>query len=226
MEKLKNSEEKNDIVSQYREDDYESGEKINAQKRGLRNKFFIGAVLVVVVSSFFGASFGFVSGLIASKYLNKKEEIQKNNNENNILGVMDNNESAVINVVEKANPSVVSIVVTKDVPKFRSFFDNPFGFGPFSSPFENNNNDGSSMEKQEVGGGSGFIVSADGTIVTNKHVVSDSEAEYTAITSDNQEYKASVIVRHPTMDIALLKIEGNDFPAIDLGDSMNLKVGQ
>ncbi len=190
----------------------------------IKNKMFLVVVLLIVLSSFFGALFGFLSGGLAAKYFNKKEESKEVKSET--ISISDK-ESAVVNVVEKANASVVSIVVSKDVQKFRSFFDDPFGFGPFFSPFNDNGNyNGGSTEKMEIGGGSGFIVSTDGIVVTNKHVVSDEDAEYTIITSDTQEHKATIIARHPTMDIALLKIEGNDFSAIDLGDSDNLKVGQ
>lgn len=190
---------------------------------GIKKKIFLSVILLIFFSSFFGALFGFLSGGLAAKYFDKKEKSKEIKSET--ISISDK-ESSVVSAVEKANVSVVSIVVSKDVPKFRSFFDDPFGFGPFFSPFNDDSNNSGSTEKMEIGGGSGFIVSTDGIVVTNKHVVSDEDAEYTVITSDTQEYKATIIARHPTMDIALLKIEGNDFSSIDLGDSDNLKVGQ
>lgn len=185
---------------------------------GIKKKIFFAVILLIFFSSFFGALFGFLSGGLAAKYFDKKEKSKEVKSET--ISISDK-ESSVVSAVEKADVSVVSIVVSKDVPKFRSFFNDPF-----FSPFDDNRNDSGSTEKMEIGGGSGFIVSTDGIIVTNKHVVSDEDAEYTVITSDTQEHKATIIARHPTMDIALLKIEGDNFSAIDLGDSDNLKVGQ
>lgn len=129
-------------------------------------------------------------------------------------------ESATIAVVQKAAPAVVSIIVKKDVPIYRS---NPFDF--FFDPFDSSQT-APQMEKQEVGGGTGFFVSADGMIVTNRHVVNDVRAEYTAITQDGKEYSATVLARDPVRDVALVKISGENFPVLELGDSKNLQVGQ
>ncbi len=82
------------------------------------------------------------------------------------------------------------------------------------------------MEKKEVGGGTGFIISSDGMILTNKHVVLDKEAEYTVLTNDGKKFPAKVLARDPTQDLAIIKIEGNDFPVVKLGNSDNLQIGQ
>ncbi len=137
-------------------------------------------------------------------------------------------ESLLVSLVEKSTSGVVSVVISKDVPKYRSFFDDPnfpsFFFGrPFGG--DANSNQGET-EKQTIGEGSGFFVSSDGTIVTNKHVVEDLQADYTVITSDKKEHVARVLARDPVQDIAILKIDGDGFPALDLGDSENLRVGQ
>jgi S1-C subfamily serine protease len=63
-------------------------------------------------------------------------------------------------------------------------------------------------------------------IVTNKHVVSDTTAEYTVITNDDKEHKAGVLAQDPVNDIAVIKIDGNDYPTLNLGDSDALKIGQ
>lgn len=139
-------------------------------------------------------------------------------------------ESLLVSLVDKSTPGVVSVVISKDVPKYRSFFDDPsfpsFFFGrPFGGN-ANSNSDPGETEKQTIGEGSGFFVSSDGTIVTNKHVVEDLQADYTVITSDKKEHVARVLARDPVQDIAILKIDGDGFPALDLGDSENLRVGQ
>ncbi len=143
-------------------------------------------------------------------------------------------EQAIINAVQKASPAVVSIVISKDVPvieqcpynpfsnlpqEFQQFFD--FGNGTqFYQPCQKG------TKKQDVGGGSGFIVSSDGLIVTNKHVVSDTAADYTVFTNDGKKYSAKVLARHPSLDIAIVKIQANNLSTVALGDSDNLKLGQ
>lgn len=130
-------------------------------------------------------------------------------------------EDAVADLVEKNASGVVSIVISKDVPKARSFFfGSPFGFrfDPESGKVE--------TEKQKIGSGSGFFVSSDGLIVTNKHVVSDEEAEYTVLLGNGDEYQATVLARDPSNDIAVIKIDGKDFPVLTLGDSEKIRVGE
>ena len=74
--------------------------------------------------------------------------------------------------------------------------------------------------------GSGFFISKDGTILTNKHIVGDETLEYVVITSDGKTYPASVVSRSSSQDVAVLKVEGNNFNFIPLGDSKNINVGQ
>lgn len=126
-------------------------------------------------------------------------------------------ESLVIDVVEKVSPSVVTVGVKKTVLRSLEIdlFD-PFGF--FRRPQRE--------EKIEQDIGTGFIISADGMIVTNKHVVADSKAEYKVITKDDQEYRVSKIYRDPVNDLAILKVGANGLKPVELGDSDNLKVGQ
>ena len=137
-------------------------------------------------------------------------------------------ESLLVSLVDKNAPGVVSVVISKDVPKYRSFFDDSdFPSFFFGRPFgDGSNSDQGETEKQTVGEGSGFFVSSDGTIVTNKHVVEDLQADYTVITSDKKEHVARVLARDPAQDVAILKIDGGGFPALDLGDSESVRVGQ
>ncbi len=148
-----------------------------------------------------------------------------------------NYENAVVSAVEKTTPAVVSIVITKDVPIVESCPYNPFGNLPpeFQQFFGSNDMqfyapcpDSGKTQKQEVGGGSGFIVSPDGLIVTNKHVVLDPSADYTVFTEDGKKYDAKVVSRDPSQDVALIKITPPDggLPTVTLGDSDTLKLGQ
>lgn len=137
-------------------------------------------------------------------------------------------DNAIISTVERSMPGTVSIVITKDVSKYRNFFQSPFGGLPFffGDPFDGGRGQGGvATERQQVGSGSGFFVSDDGLIVTNKHVVSDESADYTVLVGE-KEYTATVLARDPSNDIALVKIEGSGFTELPLGDSDVLKPGQ
>ncbi len=112
-------------------------------------------------------------------------------------------EEAVISVVEKASPAVVSIVESRVV------------LNPFSG-----------LSAQEQGIGTGFIVEGGGVILTNRHVVSDKTAEYTVVTSDGNEYEVEEIHRDFAYDLAILKISASGLPAVTLGDSEGIQVGQ
>ncbi|MCD6500918.1 trypsin-like peptidase domain-containing protein [bacterium] len=150
-------------------------------------------------------------------------------------------EEAVIRVVREVSPAVVSIIITKDLPVYEEYYENPFEefFGegiPFEFKVPKYRQKGT--EKQEIGGGTGFIISADGMILTNKHVVSDTQADYTVLTNDGKKYPAKVLARDPFQDLAILKIEKEKlidkegeflqkpFTVVHLGDSENLQIGQ
>lgn len=146
----------------------------------------------------------------------------------------DSHEATVIGAVQKAAPAVVSVVITKDVPIVEQYFEeqpNPlspfFGddvFSPFSFQVPRLRQRGT--EKREVGGGSGFIISADGTVITNRHVVADGDAEYTVFLSDGQKHTARVVARDTVNDIAVLKIEATNLPYLEFANSDELQVGQ
>ncbi|OGM53745.1 hypothetical protein A3E15_00720 [Candidatus Woesebacteria bacterium RIFCSPHIGHO2_12_FULL_42_9] len=121
-------------------------------------------------------------------------------------------ESVVIDVAERASPSVVTVSI--QTPKRRILELSPFG--GFSSRVEGGT-------PQDIG--TGFIVSEDGLIVTNKHVVSE-DATYKVVTKDGQEFEVTQISRDPSNDIAVIKINASDLTPVELGDSGNLKVGQ
>ena len=140
----------------------------------------------------------------------------------------------MIDAVKKTNPAVVSIIISQEVPKYEAYIDpdqqtNPFGdmfpgFPGFNFNIPQYRQNGT--EKKQIGGGSGFFITGDGLIVTNKHVVDQKNAEYTVFTNDGKKHVAKVIARDPILDIALIKIEGSGFPFLTLGDSDTLDVGQ
>ena len=154
--------------------------------------------------------------------------VDKQNN----LSTHTNQEDAVVEVVDKVGSSVVSIVATKDLPVIEQKFVNPFGdnspfnqfFGPFQFQIPQYEQKGT--EKKEVAGGTGFIVSQDGLILTNRHVVNIEGAEYTVVTNKNERHPAQVIAIDPVEDLAVIKINKIGLTPLDLGNSDNIKVGQ
>ena len=134
---------------------------------------------------------------------------------------------------EKSLPSVVHILSTKnskvqtvevESDPFSDFFGDPFGF--FGNPQGNGGKQKRSVRTpKQQGSGSGVIISADGYIVTNNHVVADAD-ELTVTLNDNKEYSARIIGTDKTTDLALIKIEGKNLPAITIANSENIKVGE
>lgn len=130
--------------------------------------------------------------------------------------------------VAKVAPQVVSIVVSKDVPLLEVTYENPFGNDPFFKDF------GiripvyrqKGVERQKVGAGTGFLISANGYILTNRHVVSDETASYTVLLADGTQKQASVVYRDSTQDIAIVKIAGSGYGYATFGNSDSLKLGQ
>lgn len=143
-----------------------------------------------------------------------------------VSGVVSTSDDAVVNVVDRVNPAVVSIVITKDVPVMEKYYDD-YG-GPFGNLFRVPRYRQNGTESKEVGGGSGFLVSADGYVVTNRHVVSDAEAQYTVFLNDGTDHAATIVSTDDVLDIALLKIDaaGATLPFLEFGDSDAVKVGQ
>jgi serine protease Do len=139
-------------------------------------------------------------------------------------------ESATIDVVRRASPAVVSIVVRKEIVRGNVFpFDDFFEFGiPFPRTIPRPVPEGEPGEKHQVGGGSGFIVTSDGYILTNRHVVADTTAEYSVVLSDDREFKAKVLAKDPLNDLAVLKIDAGNgaLPVLELGDSDQIRIGE
>lgn len=140
-----------------------------------------------------------------------------------------NQELSVADIVKTVNPAVVSIVIYQEVPIYETYTvpnQSPFGelFPNFFFNIPQYKQKGT--EKKEVGGGSGFFVTSDGLIVTNKHVVDMSNATFTVVTSDGKKLDAKVVAIDPVLDVALVKVSGNNFPHLQMGNSDSLEVGE
>jgi len=137
--------------------------------------------------------------------------------------------SPVVQVVKKVSPAVVSIIISKDLPKIKKYHIQPFDefLGPYGPPITQYRQEG--KQKVKIGGGSGFFVSSDGIIITNRHVIVSPEVDYTIITADEKEYDVEILARDPVNDVAIIKIKNTKakkFPILELGDSDKIELGQ
>jgi serine protease Do len=133
-------------------------------------------------------------------------------------------ESITVDIVKKAGSSVVTIA--EQLPESSQL---PFNIGPFS--FFNAPTPEEHTPSEPQGIGTGFVISSEGLIVTNKHVVGQTEGKYFIITSTEKKYTVENIYRDPLNDVALIKINPNEnggekLTAVAMGDSSNLQVGQ
>ncbi len=135
--------------------------------------------------------------------------------------------SATIELVKNVSPSVVSIVVSKELSSYDMTGPDVFNFWGFEFvlPRQDESSGGETV-KQQIGGGTGFVIATDGIILTNKHVVEDESADYSVVFNDGTAYEAEILGRDLVNDIAVLKIEAQDLPVIEVGDSSALQVGQ
>ncbi len=125
--------------------------------------------------------------------------------------------SPIVSIAKKVCPAVVTVIVSKNLPKAESYYAFPYaGKGSKDHP----------TEKMQIGGGSGFIVSKNGYVLTSNHVVSDTTAEYTVILDPKHKYHAKVLSRNPINDTAVLKIEGTKFPYLQMADSNKIELGE
>ncbi|UIF85174.1 DegQ family serine endoprotease [Cupriavidus sp. UYPR2.512] len=140
-------------------------------------------------------------------------------------------------LVEKASPAVVNIRTTELVRQrggapggddemaefFRRFFGVPMPGAP--APGAPRRGQPPQQEEQSRGVGSGFIISQDGYVMTNAHVVADAETIYVTL-PDKREFKAKLIGSDKRTDVALLKVEASGLPRLPLGDSNKVRAGE
>jgi len=187
-------------------------------------------IITILFASFFGFLAGAFSGSLfyseLKDYLTNVPGIEKIIEKEYVPQTTQ--EEAIIKAVNDVSPAVVNIVISKDLPVYEQYYLNPFSY-----QYRQNG-----TQKQDIGSGSGFIVSKDGMVLTNKHVVLDEAAEYTVFTNDGRKFSAKVLARDPVQDLGILKIEAEktidaqgaliqkDFPVVTLGDSDKIQIGQ
>jgi serine protease Do len=174
----------------------------------MKIKGIIGALSLLLIGIIFGAilvsGFGFVRPSLADLKLGATEPPVKLDADASSFS------QAFIEVAEKVTPAIVQIgVVSERENPHKDWF-----FFPFKD-----------MPNEQRGSGSGIIISADGYIVTNNHVV-ENASKVTVGLSDKRQFDATVVGTDPLTDLAVVKIEADNLPVAFLGNSDNLKVGQ
>lgn len=172
---------------------------------------------------------------IDEKFSDFSDQIKLNSSEENSDSgrfIVINEEEQVIKVVEKASPAVVSIVAAKDLPVIEQRFIDPFEdpffrefFKPFGLDFRIPDPKQKGVQKQEVSAGTGFLISSDGLILTNRHVIDIQGADFTVLLNDGRKFGAKILGKDPVQDLAIIKIDGFGFPNLTLGNSDKLKIG-
>jgi len=219
----------------------------NIYKKNLKKFFHFTMVKMVITSIItfiilFAIAFGAlwfyqdkISDYIVENYLEKSEVLNKPDTDaiaiikdvekpKLIDQIVKKDEDTVISAVKKARPAVVSIVGFKEVPKYSVTYKESSPIPGFSIKTPIYTEDGT--EKKQTGSGSGFLITSDGLIVTNRHVVSGTATEYKVLLNNGKEYTATVLAKDPVLDVALIKINATGLPYLVLADSGLLEVGQ
>ncbi len=206
---------------------------MNENKQIIKVTLAVNILLLLILGGTIFVYKGKIFAYFGQKYI---EEINQRIDKGLSIDIPLTNEEQLVSAVSRVNPAVVSIIISKNVPVYEQYYTNvnPFPDMPgFPSGFFNQ---GFTFQvpqlrekgtiKKDVGGGTGFIVSPDGLVVTNNHVVSDKQASYTAFTKDGKKYAVEVVATDSTIDVAILRIKGENLPYVKFGDSDNLRLGQ
>jgi len=131
--------------------------------------------------------------------------------------------SKIVEIAKKICPAVITIVASRDLPQIEEYYFIPMKGEKVAIPKKMNGE----KQKTKIGGGSGFIVSKDGYVLTCNHVVEEFDADYTIIVDPDHMYKAKVLARDPLTDTAILKIDSDSsLPFLKLGDSDKVELGE
>lgn len=194
-------------------------EDTSAQKKERRNPL----AYVIAASFFLGSFSGAVFGVLFAVSLNQKYYPWREAADPaaSVQTGVSYEDRPVIDAVRNISPAVVSVVVKKELSKL---YESTGPLGYFG--FEMLQVPGAQGEKQEIGGGTGFVISEDGLILTNRHVAADAEADYEVVFSDGAVLPAMVLARDTVLDIAVLKVEKTGLTVAPLGDSDALSPGE
>jgi serine protease Do len=207
-------------------------------------------IALVIFSLLAGAAAGFGAGFVAVK-VNQHASgvVSTSRSMQQAAGALPAQDASatsggIVDVVQQASPAVVSITVSEktsevnDDQGLSTGFDgfgvgdngsdmNPYGNSPDNSSNDQAPNSSNADGYEDVAAGSGFFVTSDGLILTNKHVVSIADdAKYTVTTADGKTYDATVAATDPINDLALVKVSISNAPTLRLSDSSTIEIGQ
>jgi len=188
---------------------------------------FLSCVVFSTVLSFFLTSYMF-------KHYEKQKSYDKISTTSAISSTLSKNifdgSDKIADIVQEASSSVVyittEVIKTIDNPEIEFFFNNDdffkrfFGFSPFKEDFQRR-----PLQKKSAGTGSGFIITEDGYILTNYHVIQNA-SKITVKTKDEKEYAAKLIGKDKYSDLAIIKINDKDLKSAILGDSSTIRPGE
>lgn len=161
----------------------------------------LGLILLICITGYFVLSNSVELSSKLQSFLNLEVGKTQPKEPGNI--VLSQSEKNTVDIVKDSKSAVVSVAISKiSLSKDSGVLD------------------------QSSNIGTGFVIDAQGLIITNQHVVSDLQADYKVVTNDGKEYTVNEIIRDDLNDIALLKIEAKDLAVLKLGNSDNLVVGQ
>ncbi|GGZ23495.1 serine protease [Echinicola pacifica] len=185
-----------------------------------RKQFFLSIILASVIGGLVA-----IAGVSFLSPSNKTSSFEEKQNTSFVNWLKDDkfNVPDGINFVASADQVLPAVVHIKSAVTMQS---NRGGGNPFEEFFEfRNPNGGQSQPREGMSSGSGVIISKDGYVVTNNHVIEDAK-DINITLYDNTNYEAKLIGTDPTTDLALLKIEASDLPFVPFGDSDKAQVGE
>jgi len=206
----------------------------------IKNKFhkYYSFILITIVVILFALLLGYVG---AHLYYESSEDIRQEELKQSLKTEIEkeiknqdldfkSQEDLVISAVKDVSPSVVSVLASRDLPVIQNQslpFQDPFFREFFGDDFGVESSPEAETQTQELSSGSGFIISEDGYIITNKHVVAYEDVDYSVVLNNDKTYTATVVDRDTVTDLAVLKIEADEkLPVVELGDSSSLEIGQ
>ncbi len=186
-------------------------------------KNVLGIALVAVISA--GAAIGTSTYLINKNHEDSSYTVDSEYGFKQPVRMANYNAVAAENIdfTVAAESTVHAVVHIKSTTQSKS--QGRQSIDPFEYFFGFGNRGYQNQPRPRVGFGSGVIISTDGYVITNNHVI-DGADEIDVTLNDSRQFKAKLIGTDPATDIALLKIEGKDFPTIPFGDSDKIKVGE
>lgn len=194
------------------------------------NKILVGSILTGFLGGLMGGVV--VNSTIQANLLQPNISTNAKNEQSQPVQKPYSEDTMTIDSIKKVSPAVVSIVESQSLKVYQRTTGNPLIDIQPNSSYD--------IVQQKIGGGTGFIISDDGVVLTNRHVVSNKDVQYTIVTNDGTEYDGGVVSIDPFNDLAVLQMlkkgdlakpklarnKLSGLPVVKLGDSDSLEIGQ